>query len=128
MDIEDFFTLDKENEGSKFYLYDPQDKQTKEWILVYGAHSDEFRKAEYEYQKATLGLTESTTLNEEDRRVAIENEHTKMISSLIKGWSFDVECTTQSKFKLLKNAPRTAERINIFAKKGSLFFRSEEKT
>ena len=127
MNIEDFYTLDKENEGSKMYLYDPQDRKTDEWILVYGGNSDVATRADFEYNRQLAELANESSVSDDDRYHRAKSITTRKTSKLIKAWSFDLECNDSNKVKLLTQSPKTAERVEYFAKKGSLFFKNEEK-
>lgn len=127
MNPEDFFTLDRENAGSRMYLIDPSGKQTKEWVDVFGANSDQFSTAEYRHNKRLAELASDSTLTEDQKLDVGRRVYIELIASLISGWSFGVDCSDKSKYELLKNAPKTREAINIFAKKISNYSQKDEK-
>jgi hypothetical protein len=116
--MEEFFTTDAAEEGVKLPLRTPDGNTTKHYLIVRGIDSDVFRSKEAESRRAMLKLAEDPERDEKYKLAEVT-----LIASLIKGWSFDMECSEAGVVKFLKKAPQIAEVVNRFAGNRSVFFK-----
>ncbi|QJI53356.1 tail assembly chaperone [Alteromonas phage vB_AcoS-R7M] len=123
MQMEDFYTSDKAEEGAKLPLYKPNGEKTEHWFLVLGIDSPTFKKAEAQSKRkgAKIALIEDADERDE-KGVELERE---LVASLIKDWSFGTECTMEEKIKFLKKAPQIESAVNRFSAQRTLFFAKE---
>lgn len=116
-DMEQFYTLDKANEGRRLALETPDGKPTEHWLQVRSRLSDEFRAAKSAAMQAVA------MVDGDKREQVAKDAHILALSALIAGWSFgDLEPEKVRTF--LRNAPQIAERINSFAGDDEVFFAS----
>ncbi len=116
-----YFTRDRANIAQRIYLYDPATREaTKDYIDVLSSLSDEFRETRDEVMQAAATVAQEP--DEKKRRELIQNEQRRMFSSLIAGWSFDKECTTENKMEFLKNAPQILNMVMSVADDSERFF------
>jgi hypothetical protein len=124
-DIKQFYTRKISNEGVKMPLVLPDGTETKEWLLIRGVDSDDFRIAEASSKRAAMEL--SSIKDDKERYKAIEAVKIKFIAAIVAGWSFKREFTLDAVIELLTEAPQIAESIDRMAANRSLFFAKESK-
>jgi hypothetical protein len=107
MNIEEFYTRDKANEGRKMTLKTPDGKETTEWLHVVGADSDA-------YEEALIELSSQTG----DRKTLVN----KLYPKLVKAWSFDKPITEAAVEELFKNAPYIRRAVISFVDDVESFF------
>lgn len=120
MSMQDFFTRQKANDGKKEFLYYPDGTASAHWIIIRGVDSDNFRDAETAAKRKLIEISQIE--DEQERNEAYKNQEVSCIASLIAGWSFDEELTTENVIKLLKEAPQIAEMVNRYAARRGDFF------
>lgn len=113
MNIEDFYTKPSHETGVKLPLKTPEGKQTEHFLVVKGIYSDSFREA-----RNALARFELTAGKDEKER---ETLNLKCLCALICDWSFDKDCSEESKLELLRNAPQIADKINLFSAQNKNF-------
>lgn len=129
MGMDDFYTREKANEGRKLPLYTPDGKPTEEWLLVRHVWSDAFQDAEDAGLRATHEAMLALGEKPDPAEVAAikRASTTKLLASLIAGWSFPEECTLEAVAAFLSKAPQIEEQINRFAADSKDFFGDESR-
>lgn len=123
MGMEKFFTRKTSNEGIKVPLYYPgTNEPSGEWLMVAGMESDAFRQAEHQAKRKTF---EIASMQEPDRTEAHLELRRFVVASLVRGWSFEKECTPENVVEFLREAPQIEEAVNTIASKRHLFFVKE---
>lgn len=125
--MEDFFTSDRAEEGIKVPLTSPDGKDTDHWLQLRGIDSNVFRTAEAQSRRTVLKLAVDKELDESDKQDRVKDEERKVLSSLIKAWSFDMECTPENIITLLTKAPQIEDMVNKITAQRTLFFREAVK-
>ena len=124
MEMEDFYTRDRANEGQRLPLRTPDGQPTGHWLQVRHVYSDAFQMAEEasmrEVQERILALGEKP--DPEKIAEAKRDGTNRLLSSLVAAWSFDKPCTPENVQAFLANAPQIAEQINRFAADAKRFF------
>lgn len=111
-------------------LFLPDGSPTEHWLLVAGIDSDVFRKAQSEQNRVTLDLSDQKdegTITEDQAEELFELSRTHLLSATILDWSFDSECTEETKVELLTEAPQIATAINLFVGSRKSFFKNGSK-
>jgi regulator of replication initiation timing len=124
MDMEQFYTRDKANEGIKVPLTAPDGTDTDHWLLVRGADSDVFRKAEAEAQRK-MAVIAADKGNRDSLADVYDEQFHWIKAHLVADWSFDHECTVEAVQEFFKNAPQISDKVNRIAGNRSLFFGKE---
>ena len=128
MDMNQFYTRDKANEGIKLPLYTPEGVDTEEWLTILGVDSDEYHKNMTSTRRELLNIeTDVKALPKEAQEdflleKMIQREQ-NLLAGLIKDWSFEQECTFENRVEFIKNAPQIAEQINVVAGNRKVFFK-----
>ena len=102
--MKEFYTAKAHSKAQKMPLMLPDGTETEHFIMVLGSQSKPARESKAEALRLML-----------DGQYDKESVKYMMISSYIDSWSFDEDCTEESKIKFLKNAPQIADSIDIFA-------------
>lgn len=116
-DMEQFYTLDKANEGRRLALETPNGKPTEHWLQVRSRLSDEFRGAK------AAALQAVALVSDDKREQVARDAQIAALAALIADWSFG-ECEPEKVRTFLRNAPQIAERVNTFAGDDEVFFAS----
>jgi hypothetical protein len=118
--MEEFYTLDQANKGTKVPLFTPDGKPTDHYIGIRSVYSEQFRQAE---QLAMRSLAEAVDLEDDDEKIkAIRSLTLETIVSLVAFWSFEQECTPDNVREFLVKAPQIADMIDKLSKKNLLHF------
>lgn len=121
--MEQFFTRQKANEGTKVPLFLPTGEPSEHFLIVRSIYSDAFRDAE---RKAIRGVPDVAMIEDEDeKQKAFKDLELDTIVSLVCGWSFEQELNDETVRKLLVEAPQIADAVDQVAKKKTVFFKSE---
>jgi len=115
--MEQFYTLDKANEGQRLALQTPDGKQTEHWLQVRSRLSDEFRAAKSAAMQAVAMVPD------DKREQVARDAGIVALAALIADWSFG-ELEPEKVRAFLRNAPQIAERVNSFAGDDEVFFGS----
>lgn len=126
--LEAFYTKDLAEEGVMLPLDLPDGTPTEHWIRVRSVDSDAFRIAEAHSKRAALRIAANKELDDNGRILAARDTEFELIAALVVSWSFDMECTTSTVAKFLKQAPQIADEINKFACRRSLFYKGKSKS
>ena len=119
MSMADFFTADEANEGEKLPLYTPDGVATSHYIIVRGVDSDAYRLA----HTRIMRRARFADIDTDDARDKLTlDAMTELAASLVSGWSFDEEFSTEAVLAFLKKAPQFVSPINELAGNRSLFF------
>lgn len=121
--MKEFFTRQAANEGVKLPLYLPDGTASDHWLLIRGVDSDDFREAETHAKRKALEI--SAEKDAKKRDAMIRDAELSCISALISDWSFDEECTTESKLTFLREAPQISDKVNQFAASRGNFYRKK---
>lgn len=120
LNIEDFFTREKANEGIELPLYAPGSKEPSgHWLRVRGVDSDEFRAANVASQRNLRSALDGNKVPDEQFHI---DQKRLLVASLVAGWSFDTEFNQENLLNFLKNAPQIEEAVNQIATRRNLFF------
>lgn len=119
--MKEFFTRTRAEEGVNIPLFTPEGELTPHWIKIRGVDSDAFRIAELQAGRSRVEAANLPTQAARDK-AALEIR-TKLLASLVIGWSFGEECTEQAVVNFLTEAPQIADAINAKAGQRTSFFR-----
>lgn len=118
--MEAFFTREKANEGIRVPLHLPTGELSEHWIEIYGVDSDAFRIAEAMSRREGVRIAQ---IEDPAKRDTATAELTRRLrAALVKGWSFDQECTPDNVAAFLREAPQIAEAIDRVSSNRALFF------
>lgn len=118
--MEQFFTRERANEGIEIPLTLPDGTKSKHWIRILGVDSDLFRAAETAEVRA---ITAASMVKDQEKLDELNRtSKIRLLSTLVIGWSFDMECTQDNVQHFLTEAPQIADAINELSSKRSLFF------
>ena len=121
-DMGQFHTRTKANEGVKLPLVTPDGGATDHYLMVMGIDSDAFRAAESLAKRAIIGAGADADIQEIAKEAALD-----VVASLVSGWSFDDELTTDNIKGFLRDAPQIANEIDRIAGDRALFFALKSK-
>lgn len=108
--MKEFFTKEGNSTPRKMPLFLKSGEATEHYLMIIGTESDEFRLAQAKAMRsAAISASESSYGDEEAKALDL-----MLISSLIDSWSFDEECTDESKAEFLNNAPYLRDAVNVF--------------
>ena len=116
--IENLFTRPQANAGIQMDVKLPDGKPSGATITILGTDSDSFRKARTERSRASA---EILTLPEQEQAAATVEADTRLLCSLVVGWSFKEDCTPENIYALLLQAPHVRDQIDITAGNRALF-------
>ena len=132
INIEDFFTREKSNEGILVPLNLPDGTPTEHWIKIRGIDSDAFRKAEAESKRKMMefarDLAEKKLTPEQEkeaRQAFVDQSRLELIASLAFEWSFPVELNKEMVTKFLTEAPNQADILDRLAYDRVAFFKKK---
>lgn len=120
MNLSDFHTRPKANEGEKLPLSLPDGTPTDEYLLVRGVDSDQFKDALDAYRRELIGYAK---LPDAERTEKGEQAKRKLVASLVIGWSFKVDFTEAALLEFFREAPHIATEVDAFASDRRRFFR-----
>ena len=101
--IKDLYTREESNKPTDV-------KIGRESVSILGTDADVFRKAKIEGQRKIA-----------EKSLSVDDFEAWLVAHLIVSWTFDEECTAETKFELLKNSPSLCEAIDRAASKRSDF-------
>ena len=122
MSLDKFFTRDISNKGIELPLPLPNGMPSGDHLVILGKWSDEFRTQEAEMKREAVQAASKYHDDKEKRAKAMREIEIKFVSSLVVGWSFDVEFNQKNVQKLLFNAPQIMELVDKAVVNDSLFF------
>ena len=132
INIEDFFTREKSNEGILVPLNLPDGTPTEHWIKIRGIDSDAFRKAEAESKRKMMefarDLAEKKLTPEQEkeaRQAFVDQSRLELIAALAFEWSFPVELNKEMVIKFLTEAPNQADILDRLAYDRVAFFKKK---
>lgn len=112
--------------GIKLPLSLPSGEKTEHFLLVRGADSASFRKAQARAHRGALELLKlqkaKKPIDAGDLAMRQAKVQRDLISNLVAGWSFDPECTPENVSDFLEDAPQIEEQVNEVAADRALFF------
>lgn len=117
--MEEFFTRDSANKGTRLNLVHPDGTPTEHWLHVIGVDSDTYQR-ELSAAKRKIIITESKAKEDFEDVKAREEFLAKerkdceiqVIAALVIDWSFEQECNMENKMKFLLNAPQIAQEVD----------------
>ena len=115
--MSDFFTREKANEGKKVFLTLPDGTETEEYLIIRGVDSDYYVAA---FQEVKRRLSLNT--DKDNPEYTPKDAEIDILASLVAGWSFKEDYTTENIAKFLREAPQIALKIDDIAGNRSLFF------
>lgn len=119
-EMDKFRTRQRATDGIKMPLSTADGEETEHYLELYGIDSDVFRDREIKTVRLALDIS---IIEDEKERLAKQREaKTSLVASLVKGWSFDQECTTENVISFLSDAPQIQDQIDRVAGNRSLFF------
>ena len=119
--MEEFFTRQRANEGIEFPLDLPDGTPTAHRIRIRGVDSDAFRSAQADSNRRLAELAFKKDKAALDA-IDTENERVRLLASLVVSWTFSQPCTPDNVVRLLQEAPQLATQIDRIASKRALFF------
>ena len=122
MSLDKFFTRDISNKGIELPLPLPNGMPSGDHLVILGKWSDEFRTQEAEMKREAVQAASKYHDDKVKRAKAMREIELKVVSSLVVGWSFDVEFNQKNVQKLLFNAPQIMELVDKAVVNDSLFF------
>ena len=122
MSLDKFFTRDISNKGIELPLPLPNGMPSGDHLVILGKWSDEFRTQEAEMKREAVQAASKYHDDKVKRAKAMREIEIKFVSSLVIGWSFDVEFNQKNVQKLLFNAPQIMELVDKAVVNDSLFF------
>ena len=122
MSLDKFFTRDISNKGIELPLPLPNGMPSGDHLVILGKWSDEFRTQEAEMKREAVQAASKYQDDKVKRAKAMREIEIKFVSSLVVGWSFDVEFNQKNVQKLLFNAPQIMELVDKAVVNDSLFF------
>ena len=122
MSLDKFFTRDISNKGIELPLPLPNGMPSGDHLVILGKWSDEFRTQEAEMKREAVQAASKYHDDKVKRAKAMREIEIKFVSSLVVGWSFDVEFNQKNVQKLLFNAPQIMELVDRAVVNDSLFF------
>ena len=122
MSLDKFFTRDISNKGIELPLPLPNGMPSGDHLVILGKWSDEFRTQEAEMKREAVQAASKYHDDKVKRAKAMREIEIKFVSSLVVGWSFDVEFNQKNVQKLLFNAPQIMELVDKAVVNDSLFF------
>lgn len=122
LDMKDFFTRDRANEGIELPLFAPgSNEKSGHWLRVRGVDSDEFRSAQVLSQRNLRDAFDGGKVPTEQFHI---DQKRLLVASLVAGWSFDKEFNQKNLLDFLTNAPQIEESVNQIATRRNLFFKT----
>lgn len=122
MSLDKFFTRDISNKGIELPLPLPNGMPSGDHLVILGKWSDTFRTEEAEMKREAVQAASKYQDDKIKRAKAMYEIEVKFLSSLVIGWSFDVEFSQKNVQKLLFNAPQIMELVDQAVVNNSLFF------
>ena len=122
MSLDKFFTRETSNKGIKLPLPLPNGMPSGDHLTIVGKWSDTFRTEEAEMKREAVQAASKYQDDKVKRAKAMYEIEVKFVSSLVIGWSFDVEFNQKNVQKLLFNAPQIMELVDKAVVNNSLFF------
>lgn len=122
MSLDKFFTRETSNKGIELPLPLPNGMPSGDHLVIVGKWSDKFRTEEAEMKREAVQAASKYQDDKEKRAKAMREIEIKFVSSLVIGWSFDVEFNQKNVQKLLFNAPQIMELVDRAVVNDSLFF------
>lgn len=129
-EMEEFFTRDNANEGTKIDLFRPDGTKSDHWLVILGTDSDAYHLTNAKARRALSTIEIEARLIEdlaqrEDFLLGKQKEwEVKIIASLLKSWSFEKEPTEENKIDFLTKAPQIREQINRLSTRRQLFIKT----
>ena len=122
MSLDKFFTRETSNKGIELPLPLPNGMPSGDHLVIVGKWSDKFRTEEAEMKREAVQAASKYQDDKVKRAKAMREIEIKFVSSLVVGWSFDVEFNQKNVQKLLFNAPQIMELVDKAVVNDSLFF------
>lgn len=128
--MEEFFTQDAANEGTKIHLYRPDGTKTDHFLVIHSVDSDAYHLANAQERRATARVEleaqaiEDKAAREEFIFAEYRKAEIRVLASLVKSWSFDEEPTMANKVNFLTKAPQIAEQVNRLSGQRRLFIKT----
>ncbi len=114
-------------EGIKVPLLLPDGEETEHFLMVRGADSAAFRKAQARAHRGALELVKLSKakkpIDEGDLAMRQAKVQRDLLSHLIAGWSFEAECTPETVSDFFHEAPQIEEMVNEIAGDRGRFFK-----
>jgi len=124
MKIEDLFTREASNVGTKMFVVLPDGTKTEEWLQVHYEDSDEFRRAR---DRGMHDLALMMHEKDEELRLAIgARNRVQLTAAMVSGWSFETPFNKENLEKLLTEAPSLRDQIDKFCSNRRNFFKKSE--
>ena len=120
-----FGVLKKSNEGVKLPLFLPDGTETQEFLKIKGADSKEFKTAKSQANREYLDIADllkDKKITQEEAEERDEKVHTKLLATLVCGWSFEPECTHSNVVDFFENSPQIKKEVNLAAADRANFF------
>jgi hypothetical protein len=118
--MEEFFTQDVSSKGKKLPLYLPNGDKSKDWLVVRGSDSSEFKLADIIGKRETVQIAQIK--DPQMQAEAVRASEVKAIASLVADWSFPKECNQSNVITFLTKAPQIADAVNRYAGARTNFF------
>lgn len=120
--IKDVFTKPQHEEGTKFFIYDPEWKETEHWIVVRGVDSDAFAAAVSKEQ------SRSKSEADPDAKQDMRERKYRITAALVASWSFEEDCTPENVLTLLREAPQICDQINSAAERTAFWIQKKSES
>ena len=124
--MSDFNITDKSEQGIKMKLTLPDGTETEHFLMVRGADSPTFKRAQARTQRKNLDLLKLQNGSKKlDAGAVAEKQaahQTELVAVLVVGWSFDQKPTKENIVDWLKTAPQIQEQVDQVAGDRTNFF------
>lgn len=122
MSLDKFYTREISSKGIPLPLPLPNGLPSGDSLTIVGKYSDKFRIGEAEMKREAIAVASKYQEDKVKMTKALDEVEITFLSSLVIGWSFEVEFTKKNVEKLLYNAPQIRELIDRAVVNNSLFF------
>lgn len=126
--FESLFTRDLANDGVKVDLFFPNGKSSGFWILVAGIDSDVYRKGKTKLMRFAISLSGK---NDEESEDLYQLEIIRRTAACIIDWNLvdddgaEWPLNDSNRFKLLRQAPQIADKIDDVITSRSLYIKKK---
>lgn len=122
-----YMTRDTANEGAKLHVVSPDGSLSDDFLIILSTDSDAFIHEETAILREVAFSVNDNNDKDDPVEKARKNK-LRLACVLIKSWSFDEKCNPENKLEFLKNSPRNADSVDIFANQPLNFFKKKQKS
>lgn len=118
-DMDQFYTTERAETGVKLPLSSPEGRETDHYLVLRGIDSKNFRATEARLKSQSLNIA---AISDDRERASVHlKQRVALSASLVKAWSFDLDCTLENIERFLIQAPQILDEIDRFTGNRALF-------